>query len=49
MFERLGIGGLKVETVLDQTEVRPGGQITGNVVITGGAGDWGCEKLIVEL
>ncbi|WP_410217405.1 sporulation protein [Paracoccus sp. (in: a-proteobacteria)] len=49
MFERLGVGGLKVETVLDKHEVCPGGQITGHVVITGGTSDWTCDRLIVEL
>ncbi|WP_168217627.1 sporulation protein [Paracoccus liaowanqingii] len=49
MFERLGVGGLKVETVVDNHEVRPGGQITGNMIISGGASEWNCDGLIVEL
>lgn len=49
MFERLGVGGLSVDTVLNEHGACPGGQITGTVIITGGASDWDCEELVVEL
>ena len=49
MFERLGIGGLSVETILDRQEACPGETITGHVTITGGSSDWECEELLLEL
>ncbi|MEY9214329.1 sporulation protein [Thermobifida halotolerans] len=45
----LGIGGPTVETVLDSTEVTPGGVLTGRVEITGGDHDTEIEKISLFL
>jgi len=36
MFSSVGIGAAKVDTILDYTDVEPGGEISGIVKITGG-------------
>ncbi|CAL9365230.1 sporulation protein [Streptomyces sp. enrichment culture] len=45
----LGVGGPTVDTVLDPAPVRPGGTLTGRVLLKGGTADFEIEHITLEL
>ncbi len=49
MLQRIGIGGVQIDAVLDNDTVEIGEAITGQVHVTGGKDDWDAEAIHVEL
>lgn len=49
MLRRLGVGGPSVDTVLDRGDVRPGGHLTGQVLVQGGDHDVEIEQIVLSL
>lgn len=47
IFSTIGVGGAKVDTVLDNHELRAGGEVKGKVIIYGGKADQHINKLII--
>jgi sporulation-control protein len=49
MLQKIGVGGPSVDTVLNDPRVHPGGQLSGEVRLTGGDGDSEIEHIALSL